>query len=173
MSEDSRPSIADLSDSDGVPPEVDPVVDLNIERRRRGLPPIGDVVDDARLLIVETTCRHPSILVDHQRRRIACRACETELDPIMVLLQYAVRERSFLNHTAEAKAEQVSLLDDIDELKKQRDDLKRQLNRDQLVKARLVLEKKLHEVGRVASDFKYRYEALAEQLNTLGEKPCV
>lgn len=61
------------------------------------------------------TCLHGRVWVDEEARKVTCRDCERQLDPISVLLSFARKERNF-QYTKESIS---SLRLEIDELKKE------------------------------------------------------
>lgn len=178
MSEDSQPTELE---SDGVPNVEDDgtpsVVDWNIERRKRGLasvPVPEEVVPGARLIPVEDrdrACKHDRVSVDIHCRKVLCQACKADLDPVAVLMQYAVRERTFMQYTENYKAQKKQLSEDVEGLKALKKRLQSQVARDELMKQKRDVEKRMREVAIEATDYKYRYGEVVKQLTELGKKP--
>lgn len=177
MSDDSQPTEIE---SDGVPTEEEStpsVLDWNRERRKRGLasvPVPEEIVEGARLIPIEDrerACKHDRVSVDIHTRKVLCQACRVDLDPVAVLMQYAVRERTFYQYTANYKAQRKELSEEVESLKRQKKNLQSQVARDEIMKRQRELEKRMHEVAREANDYKYRYEEAVKQLQELGKKP--
>jgi len=76
-------------------------------------------------------CRdHMSVLVDYEARKIICRYCNTEVDPILVLHEYATRERMFASRNEDLVDRVTKLRNEIELLTKQRANLRAAIRKD-------------------------------------------
>lgn len=155
-----------------------PVVDWDHERRARGLPaaplPPDRVLDEARLEIEgesATECRHSAIGVNLQQRKVHCRKCQAEVDPVLLLHQYAIKERVFLQHKLGELRERQRLTGEVEALQRQRVNLKSAINRDLIAKESREANALAAKNGAAAAQWQRRYEYLHAQLMKLGRKP--
>ncbi len=109
------------------------LIDLRAERRRRGLPAVVELPtpgDPTTLDVVDRTdtaygyCKHVHVHLDPKTRTASCADCKDELDLFRVLMEYARHERNFQYGLKMSRAERDTLQREVDELKRQRTNLR-------------------------------------------------
>jgi len=74
-------------------------------------------------------CLHQAVEVDPRNRVVVCCNCDALVDPIVVLVEIAKRERRCWYQSKQAKDARNQLREEIDQLKKEKRNLDRQVQR--------------------------------------------
>lgn len=77
----------------------------------------------------KSSCRHKRFFIDPETRDVNCKACEAIVDPFDALSTIARDWDNAYHWLEQARGERRHLLDDIDKLKRERKNLRAQVNR--------------------------------------------
>jgi hypothetical protein len=106
-----------------------PVLDIRAGvRRPEGLPPTDESPVEP-LSYPGGACRHQSLTVDPKKRTVECKRCGAVVDPFDALLTVAADWDGYAMWVRAAKRDRELLLKEVDELKRQRRNLRAQVRR--------------------------------------------
>lgn len=87
------------------------------------------VPEEPGLALMHAGCTHPDIIMDTEDLAVYCRKCERPVDPFVILLGYAHRERSFFHNRDQAKQHIKILRGQLEELQRKKRNLQAQVRR--------------------------------------------
>ena len=98
----------------------------DLEKERTGLT-VGKVTEHG----LKCGIRHPHVIVDENAPVVECAVCKERLDPLVVLREYAKREKHFMWTLKALRDEAAKLTAEVAALKKERASVRAQIKRDQ------------------------------------------